>query len=497
MESFGGSGYDVGSFGVRKKRSNASRRPRLDSHTLLQSYNLLPSSTQPLNNGSHDKNYYKRDTFVVSNGLGSENKLKKLKLKVGGVTHTIHTRSGADFSGGCSSSIQKSSSCDYGFTPNEKSQIQDDTDGNYSFSFDKGKHLGVKWKNISKTDSSSQKEHSLRGKFGENSNESVRKSKRVPKRRILDVGFGEDNDEDDEIQYLGRLGASKVDGDDDGEYRGNQKECRILRVSQKHLMMGGFYNEAVEDYGSSRLGKDSRKKSRSEKVYEEDTDYLEEEEPLSDVEPGSTGKKLRKGSPYPYAERQKETTPTTRKRALQYGRDNLDGYSSSFVELSDCSLPPKSRKKKEKLSELEQQLKKAEAAQRRRMQSEKAAREAEAEAIRKILGQDSGRKKREEKMKKQRDEILQEKNANALTLASNTIRWVNGPTGSVVIFSEDIGLPSIFNTLPCSYPPPREKCAAPNCKNAYKYRDSKSKLPLCSLHCYKAIHEKMQPLVAC
>lgn len=93
---------------------------------------------------------------------------------------------------------------------------------------------------------------------------------------------------------------------------------------------------------------------------------------------------------------------------------------------------------KEKLSEVEQQLKKAENLQRRRMQSEKAAREAEvlptisfvllififfishlrirlsrafllsqAEAIRKILGQDSGRKKREEKMKKQRDELAQ------------------------------------------------------------------------------------------
>jgi hypothetical protein len=48
-----------------------------------------------------------------------------------------------------------------------------------------------------------------------------------------------------------------------------------------------------------------------------------------------------------------------------------------------------------------------------------------------------------------------------------------------------------------SYPPPREKCAAPSCTNPYKYRDSKSKLPLCSLHCYKTIHEKMQPLTAC
>uniref|UniRef100_A0A453M7V5 HIT-type domain-containing protein n=2 Tax=Aegilops tauschii TaxID=37682 RepID=A0A453M7V5_AEGTS len=38
-----------------------------------------------------------------------------------------------------------------------------------------------------------------------------------------------------------------------------------------------------------------------------------------------------------------------------------------------------------------------------------------------------------------------------------------------------------------SYPPPREKCAGPSCPNPYKYRDSKTKLPLCSLECYKAV----------
>jgi hypothetical protein len=42
----------------------------------------------------------------------------------------------------------------------------------------------------------------------------------------------------------------------------------------------------------------------------------------------------------------------------------------------------------------------------------------------------------------------------------------------------------------CSYPPPREKCAGPSCTNPYKYRDSKSKLPLCSLQCYKAMEQE-------
>lgn len=139
--------------------------------------------------------------------------------------------------------------------------------------------------------------------------------------------------------------------------------------------------------------------------------------------------------------------------------------------------------------------------------------------------------------------VVQEKSSKPFNLASNTVRWTMGPNGTVVTFSDDIGLPSIFQTMPnryiftslnlarfnllillsliffvtflvldmlwklhfcndyvmnCfSYPPPREKCAGPNCTNAYKYRDSKSKLPLCSLGCYKAIHEKISPVIAC
>lgn len=125
MESFGGSGFAVGGCGVKKKRSNASRRPRLESHILLPSCNIVPSSTQPFRNAIHDNNHYSRDNVFVSDGLASVNKLKKLKLKVGGVTHTIHTRSTTDFvGGGGDSSIEKSSGCISPFTHQEKSYIQ-------------------------------------------------------------------------------------------------------------------------------------------------------------------------------------------------------------------------------------------------------------------------------------------------------------------------------------------------------------------------------------
>lgn len=41
------------------------------------------------------------------------------------------------------------------------------------------------------------------------------------------------------------------------------------------------------------------------------------------------------------------------------------------------------------------------------------------------------------------------------------------------------------------YPPAREKCAAPACSNSYKYRDSKSNVPLCSLQCYRVVHHPL------
>ncbi|KAG5405482.1 hypothetical protein IGI04_011601 [Brassica rapa subsp. trilocularis] len=151
--------------------------------------------------------------------------------------------------------------------------------------------------------------------------------------------------------------------------------------------------------------------------------------------------------------------PTTRTRAPT---------GSSPLEFPDGLPCPSSKRQKQKLSE--------------------------AEAIRKILGQDSGRKKKEEKIKKQQEERAQERATRASTLASNTVRLVIGPSGTTLTFSEDIGLPDIFKPITCSYPPPREKCVGPNCENSYKYRDSKSKLPLCSLSCYKAMQ---QPLIHC
>ncbi|KAM3357792.1 hypothetical protein P3S68_020723 [Capsicum galapagoense] len=66
--------------------------------------------------------------------------------------------------------------------------------------------------------------------------------------------------------------------------------------------------------------------------------------------------------------------------------------------------------------------------------------------------------------------LSKERPATTTALSSNSIRWVIGPSGTVVIFPNEMGLPSIFEPKACSYPPPREKCASPSCMNTYKYR---------------------------
>ncbi|KAK4378838.1 hypothetical protein RND71_000700 [Anisodus tanguticus] len=76
---------------------------------------------------------------------------------------------------------------------------------------------------------------------------------------------------------------------------------------------------------------------------------------------------------------------TTRQRALQTGKDISCGAGLRTIEFPHGLPPAPPKKQKEKLSKVEQQLKKAEAAQRRRMQAEKAARESARKSSVKIL----------------------------------------------------------------------------------------------------------------
>ncbi|KAM4074114.1 hypothetical protein ACB094_10G069000 [Castanea mollissima] len=418
--------------------------------------------------------------------LGNKNKVKKVKLKVGGVKRTIQANTTSNGAVRGESSTKSSRSVDASrMRPRHK--FQGNSDDNHS-SIDKRSRLqGIPWKDFSRGGYSLGKEECLMGKLSGKSTsckqgdkfELVRKSKRVPKRRVLDGEFG--SEEDDEIRYLEKLRTSKNTG-----YKEDEE------LSKKHRKLSRVSN--VENVGSSRSGKDG-KRSKSD-IASEDTDYEEDEESRSDGEfEGKKMKKQKKESVDSLMVNKREMTLTMRQWALQSSKDSAPG--TSVIEFPNGLPPAPSRKPKEKPSELEQQLKKAEAAQRRRMQVDKAARESEAEAIRKILGQESSRKKREDKFKKRQEELAQERAANAMMLPSNTVRLVMGPTGTVLKFSEDMGLPSIFDSKPHSYPPPREKCASTSCTNPYKYRDSKSKVPFCSLQCYKAIQQTMLAETTC
>ncbi|EHA8591457.1 titin [Cocos nucifera] len=385
----------------------------------------------------------------------AENKLKKVKLTVGGVTRTIHAKSNLVNEKNGSSTAKPSRSSDAS-RHRQRLILQDISDDDYPPPEKQNGLQGAPQKDFGGGGFSHGAKDNPRAKTGEESlsgkqtdtpqsipfSESVRKSKRVPKRRVLDGEF-DDGNEDDEIRYLGRLKMCKSSSDysggqeDDGESSVKKKKVSKVTKSRKSVY------DVDEDFGLSRSNKDSKRKSRSARE-SDDTDYIEEEEPGSDDGPEAKSKK-RKKEPVDSSMDARSEPLTTRQRALQSGK----GTGESLIEFPNGLPPAPPRKQKEKLSEVELQARKAEAAQRRRMQVEKAARESEAEAIRKILGQDSNRKRKEERIRKERDEMAQKKAAESLILASSTVRWVMGPTGTVVTFADDVGLPSIFNPKQC------------------------------------------------
>lgn len=193
---------------------------------------------------------------------------------------------------------------------------------------------GVPWKDFSRSGFNGRKVSSSRGKIPEDSAyinqsdnyEPVRKSKRVPKRRLLDGAF---SDDDEEIRFLEKLKTPKVPTDYGAEYKddelGTKKHRRISRVLNRSGDVAG-------DYGSSRSVKESKKSSRSVRV-SEDNDYVEDEEPMSDVDMESKRKKQ-------LVDSNKEMAITTRQRAhLQTGKDPSSGSGASLIEFPN-GLPP-------------------------------------------------------------------------------------------------------------------------------------------------------------
>ncbi|KAJ3669299.1 hypothetical protein LUZ60_011249 [Juncus effusus] len=424
----------------KKPRSSGSRRPRSTTDDLTATPHIEPIHQEPnklpseghkrkelyLNTLPPSSNNKKRTGSGVSRssegslapagysaGSSESNKLRKVKLKVGGVTRTIHAKAGTEA----------------------------------------GEGSGEKNK--------SKNEHWFSGTAQDNRTgsptEPTRKSRRVPKRRSMDS-------DTDLVHHEPKHAATHKAAEFESPPDEFSKKRKLSKLNNSNSR--GLSYEMDEDFVVMRNSNGNKRRGNNGNRGE--VDLVNEEEILGEE---NEGKHL-----------------TSRQRAMQ-GKGGNGGENS--VEFPNGLPPAPSRKKNDKLSEVEIQAKKAEAAQRRKMQVEKAAKEAEAEAIRKILGLDSDKKK-EEKKQKEREE--KENKAKSQTMASDVIKLVMGPTGTVVTFPDELGLPSIFNSKPSNYPPPREKCAGPSCKNPYKYRDSKSNLPLCSLQCYKAVQESAHAL---
>ncbi|GAV85777.1 zf-HIT domain-containing protein/PAPA-1 domain-containing protein [Cephalotus follicularis] len=542
MESFGGLGFSHVSSAVRKKRSNASRRPRNDFHIHSDFHDILTfSSTPPLDNNminkedrafgesdeaSNNSSFQGRNKqrcgegfldptnwtcprylghLDFSGGSGIENSIKKVKLKVGGVTHTINAKSTLDDCSGVGSTSTKFSCFSPAPQPWQKLSGHKNSGKHPSFTSVKRDCLqGLPCRDFSRGNVSVGKTDISRGRMPvknismkpRDKYDPVRKSKRIPKNHSLDGVLDDGGGDDEENGYLEKVKTLKESANygaenDSDEEGGSRKHRKISNVLKRNV--DGLCDVYVGDHGSLRSGRES-KRTKSREV-SENADYIEEE-PVSDGETESKGRTAKEFVDFLGCSK-KNLTVTTRQRALQTGKDGPTTVGASLIEFPNGLPLAPPRRSKEKLSEVEQQLKNAEAAQKRRMKNEKAAQESEAEAIRKILGQDSTRKKQEEKIRQRHEALAQKKAANAMILASNTIRWIMGPSGTIVTFSSEVGLPSIFDPKTCSYPPPREICAAPSCTNPYKYRDSKFNLPLCSLQCYKAMHEKISPVTAC
>ncbi|KAF3527987.1 hypothetical protein DY000_02040889 [Brassica cretica] len=467
MESLGGGiGFSNTSSATttRKKRSTTLRRPWNERQ--LQDASSLPSTPIPVYNEKRieEREAVESDEGSTNGSFQGSNQghstastegflvptIKKVKLKVGGSSKVISASDSASDIGLCSA---------------------------------KSSHASLD--TTSKADS------------GKTNTYPVRKSNRISKRLVLD-------DDDEEIQFLRKVKMGKVvtaEEDVEEDEERNRKHKKLSKVMKQNV-------EYPRGVGTSDKSGKKDKKSGKE-AFDDDDDYVkDEEEGLSDAEVELESKSGRARRRESLSEVKTEMTVTTRRRS---------GHSGNLIEFPGGLPPAPPRKRKEDGFEVDQQLKKAEAAQRRKLQVEKAARESEAEAIRKILGQDSSRKKKEDKIKKQQEDkakaeairkILgqdssrkkkedkikkqqedkaKEKAAESIARRSDTVKWVMGPSGTIVTFPEELGLPSIFNSRPQSYPPPRERCAGPECTNPYKYRDSQSNLPLCSLQCYKAM----------
>ncbi|XP_074368394.1 uncharacterized protein LOC141708589 isoform X2 [Apium graveolens] len=396
----GSSGTKVSSECAHKKlKGDEGFTTSFSNGSLIVDIEQRGDMNQKLHNGGASPG---RQQGVVGDEVSTKSKFKKFKLKVGGVTRTIEAKPTCHATSGNGSSTKIAEISD-STRPLPKPILQDDFDEGGS-PLDKSCGMqGIPWKDFSRRDfnhlnvipTGKMRDKNVSRKQAEKSDQ-VRKNKRVSRKCEFN---GEFDDDDDEIRYLEKLRTSKVAAvsKDAVQESGTKEQSRT-----KDLKVAN--HESAKAFGPSRWDTDG-KKAKLDRV-REDTDY-EEEKIMHEGEPECKQKRTGKDVINSPAESKKGIALSMRQRALVSGKGFSSVAGGNSIEFPNGLPPPPSRRKKEKLTEVEQQLKKAETAERRRMQREKAARESEAEAIRKILGQDSSRKKREDKIKKRQEELAQ------------------------------------------------------------------------------------------
>jgi INO80 complex subunit B len=155
----------------------------------------------------------------------------------------------------------------------------------------------------------------------------------------------------------------------------------------------------------------------------------------------------------------KKENLTARQKAL------LDGADTGLME-----LPMFSRKKPETEEML---LKKSERNRKRKLRAAQRREEVKAETIQRLLQKQPVKKKEEEK-------VMQR-------TAGPYIRYSNGVKGIALLYPEGVSYPLEQKKLPVV--PTPQYCCVKGCSQLKKYSHSKSHLPLCSLECYRKVHQ--------
>lgn len=199
---------------------------------------------------------------------------------------------------------------------------------------EKGGLRGVPWKDFSKTGFSFEKLHIPRVDTPEESIKQTLKHGRSYKNKQVNKKFpsvevyddeeeeGEDDDDDDaEIRYLLKLKTSRTASFHDIGYE-NKTRVRKLRKISKVMD-----KSTQETTNSSSL------------IALEDIEYTKEEgsAPDSDIEPKSRKSRREATDDSDFSKR--DSSITTRRRAIQTGRDNSPSFGASLIQFPD-GLPP-------------------------------------------------------------------------------------------------------------------------------------------------------------